>query len=130
LPLLITVGDIGGLNLEWIQSILSADARQILHIRANKRKDPAHGRVFTFLQHSSLPVVMMVVTMMVTCLGRGYSACKHCQCNNCEHQVTNLHGEILLEPGGSAQPGSSISLSFGWQRTVNSFPQPGNLSLP
>jgi hypothetical protein len=36
---------------------------------------------------------MVVVTMMVTGLGRQHNACKHCQCNNCEHQVTNLHGE-------------------------------------
>jgi hypothetical protein len=36
---------------------------------------------------------MVVVAMMMASLGRRYSACKHCQRNNGEHQVTNLHGE-------------------------------------
>jgi len=41
----------------------------------------------------SLPVVMVMVAMMVTRLRRGYSACKHCECDDGEHQIANLHGE-------------------------------------
>jgi hypothetical protein len=29
--------------------------------------------------------------VMVTGLSRQYHACKHCECNDGEHQVTNLH---------------------------------------
>jgi hypothetical protein len=78
-------------NLEWIQSILSAEAEQIFHF--GKRKDPALWPGLFVWGNTALPVVMVVVTMMMTGLGRRYCACKHCQCNNGEHQIANLHGE-------------------------------------
>jgi hypothetical protein len=40
--------------------------------------------------------MMVMVTVVVTGLCRQYNTCKNCECNDGEHQVTNLHGEILL----------------------------------
>ena len=36
---------------------------------------------------------MVVVTVMMTSLGRRHNACKDSECNNSEHQIANLHGE-------------------------------------
>ncbi len=59
-------------------------------------------------------MVMVVVTMMVTGLGGRYNAGKHSQCNNCEHQVTNLHG-ILLDRVTPREPGLRLAYrSDGW----------------
>jgi hypothetical protein len=102
------VRDIGGLNLEWIQSILSAEAGAFLLVTAKSQcrpdKIPRQGTQTSVPGQidrarlrcgilTELPVVMAVVVAMVTRLSRQHNACKYCQCNDCEHQVTNLHGE-------------------------------------
>jgi len=68
-------------NLEWIQSILSAEAGQFpdgtKQRHSSKRTNPAHGRVRSDYS-TVLPVVMVVMMTVMTGLGRQYHARKHC----------------------------------------------------
>jgi hypothetical protein len=59
---------------------------------------------FPSLHHGLVMRMMVVVAVMMTGLSRQYHACKDCESNDREHQITNLHGEILLQPGFTEVP--------------------------
>jgi hypothetical protein len=67
--------------------------------------------------------VMVMMTVMMTGLSRQYNARKHCQRDDGEHQVTNLHRELLLKPSFANPTASTTRLPVRTTFPVNSFPQ-------